>query len=201
MFYCLAHSGSETSRNGEIKEVKVKVSLTSISTSSIVVPNVVEPLNDEKEQQINDHEVNNEPIVEQLHEIVLKRSQRERMFAILNNFVVYLQESEKDLSIDNDPVSFSEATNGDNSDKWLDACKMSLNQWHTMMYETLWNWEKDVRELGVNGSLRLNVTLMAISNVIRLDLLPKVLLERMTLIIRKHFHLFLRTVPLELSCH
>jgi len=30
------------------------------------------------------------------------------------------------------------------------------------MYGTLWNCQKDVRELGVNGSLRLNVTLMSI---------------------------------------
>jgi len=37
--------------------------------------------------------------------------------------VVYLQESENDLSIDNDLVSFSEAINGDNFDKWLDAMK------------------------------------------------------------------------------
>ena len=61
---------------------------------------------------------------------------------------------------------------------------------------------KDARESGVNGSLRLNVTLMTISNVTRPDLLPKVLLKRMALIIRKHFHLFLRNIiPLELSWH
>ena len=40
--------------------------------------------------------------------------------------MVYLQESENDLGIDNDPVSFSEAINDDNSDKWLDAMKDEL---------------------------------------------------------------------------
>jgi len=40
--------------------------------------------------------------------------------------VVYLQESENDLSIDNDPISFSEAINSNNSDKWLDAMKDEL---------------------------------------------------------------------------
>jgi len=82
MFYCPTHntriveygnarfiengetSGSGASRNVEIKEVRVQVPLTSTSTSSIVVPNVVEPPNNDEEQQINDHEVNNEPIVE-----------------------------------------------------------------------------------------------------------------------------------------
>ena len=58
-------SGSEASQNVEIKEVRVQDPLTSTSTLSIVVPNADEPLNDEEEQQINDHEVNNEPVVEQ----------------------------------------------------------------------------------------------------------------------------------------
>jgi len=57
------------------------------------------------------------------------------------------------------------------------------------------------RELGVNGSLRLSVTLMAISNVTRPDLFPKVLLRKMALIIRKCFRLFLRKILLELSWH
>jgi len=41
--------------------------------------------------------------------------------------VLYLQELENELSIDNDPISFSQAINGDNYDKWLDAMKDELN--------------------------------------------------------------------------
>ena len=55
----------------EIKEVRVQVPLTSASTSRIFVPYTVEPHNNQEEQQINDPEVNNEPIVEQSQEIVL----------------------------------------------------------------------------------------------------------------------------------
>ena len=40
--------------------------------------------------------------------------------------MVYLHESEFDLSIDNDPISFSQAIKGDNSTKWLDAMKEEL---------------------------------------------------------------------------
>jgi len=72
----------------EIKEVRVQVPLTSTSTSSIVVPNVIEPLNDDEEQQINDHEIKNEPVVEQPQEIVLRKSQRERKYVISNDYVV-----------------------------------------------------------------------------------------------------------------
>jgi len=48
-----------------------------------------------------------------------------------------------------------------------------------MVYGTLWNCLKDARELGVNWSLRLSVTLVAILNDTRLDLLLKVLLKEM----------------------
>ena len=109
----------------EIKEVRLQVPLTSTYTSRIVVPHVDKAHNDQ-EEEINDPEVNNELVVEQPQEIVLRRSQREKRSAISNDYVVYLQESENNLSIDNDPVSFSEAMNSDNSDKWLDAMKDEL---------------------------------------------------------------------------
>jgi len=50
--------------------------------------------------------------------------------------VVYLQESENDLGIDNDPVSFSYAINVDNSDKWLDAMKDELK---SMAQNDVWD--------------------------------------------------------------
>jgi len=83
MFYCLTHStrivetgntrfiengetsGIEASRNVEIKEVRVQVSIASAYLSRVIVPYVVETHNNQEEQQINDLEVNNEPIVEQ----------------------------------------------------------------------------------------------------------------------------------------
>ena len=50
--------------------------------------------------------------------------------------MVYLQESENDLGIDNDLVSFSEAINGDNSDKWLDAMKDELK---SLAHNDVWD--------------------------------------------------------------
>jgi len=41
-----------------------------------------------------------------------------------------------DLSIDNDPISFSEAINGDHSDKWLDAMKDELK---SMTHNDVWD--------------------------------------------------------------
>ena len=50
--------------------------------------------------------------------------------------MVYLQESENYLSIDNDPISFSEAINGDNSDKWIDDMKDELK---SMAHNDVWD--------------------------------------------------------------
>ena len=62
--------------------------------------------------------IHNEPIVEEPQEVALWRSQRERRLVISNDYVVYLHETEIDLSINgNDPVSFSQAVSCDNSEK------------------------------------------------------------------------------------
>jgi len=58
-------SRSEASQNVKIKEVSVQVPIASISSSRVIVPYVVETHNNQEEQQINDHEVNNELVVEQ----------------------------------------------------------------------------------------------------------------------------------------
>ena len=82
---------SKASQSVEIKEVRVQIPVASIPSSRLIVPYVVETYNNKKEQQINDHEVNNELVVEQPQEVVLRRSHRDRKFAILNEYMVYLQ--------------------------------------------------------------------------------------------------------------
>ena len=59
----------------------------------------------------------NKPTEDEPHEIALRRSQRSRKSTISNDYVVYLHESEFDLDIDEDPVSFSQAMESANSDK------------------------------------------------------------------------------------
>ena len=72
--------------------------------------------------------MHNEPIMEEPQEVALKRSQRERRPAISNDYVVYLHETETNLSInDNDPVLFSQAISCDNFDKWLNVMKEEIN--------------------------------------------------------------------------
>ena len=62
--------------------------------------------------------MHNEPIMEEPQEVALRRSQKERRPAISNDYVVYLHETETNLSInDNDPVLFSQIVSCDNSKK------------------------------------------------------------------------------------
>jgi len=50
--------------------------------------------------------------------------------------VVYLHETKIDLSInDNDPVSFSQAVNCDNYEKWLNGMKEEIN---SMEHNGVW---------------------------------------------------------------
>ena len=100
----------------EIKEVRVQVPLACASSSKVIAPSVIVTNNNEEAQHNNEPMIHNEPIVEEPHEIALRRSQRERRPSILNDYVVYLYETEADLSInDNDPVSFAQAVSYDNS--------------------------------------------------------------------------------------
>ncbi|GJZ54599.1 retrovirus-related pol polyprotein from transposon TNT 1-94 [Tanacetum coccineum] len=51
---------------------------------------------------------------------------RVRKSAIPDDYIVYLQEMDFDIGIDNDPVSFSQAIKGDKSKMWIDAMKEEL---------------------------------------------------------------------------
>ena len=109
-----------------------------------IVPQVIEPINNPNEQyegQINDPITHNEIVinesrVDESHSIALRRSQQEKRSAIPNDYMVYLHESESDLGIENDPVTFSQAMNDVNSDKWLEAMKDELK---SMVHNEVWD--------------------------------------------------------------
>ena len=146
-FYCLNHttriiesenarfiendevSGRETPQKVDIKEMRVQIPLTCIPNQAIlppIVPQVIELVNNPNEQyegQINDPITHNEIVINELgvdesQPIALRRSQRENISAVPNYYLVYLHESESDLAIENDLVTFSQAMNDVNSKKW-----------------------------------------------------------------------------------
>jgi len=94
----------------------------------VIAPLVVVTNNNEEAQHNNEPMIHNEPIMEESQEVALRRSQRERRPAISNDYVIYLHETETNLSInDNDSVSFSQVVGCDNSEMWLNAMKEEIN--------------------------------------------------------------------------
>ena len=93
-------SRSQEPRNVEIQEVRVQVQLP-LSSSKVVVPPIVDQLNNGQDQQMSEQATHNEynvneSTLDKPQEIALRRSQRERRSAISDDYVVYLQESEFD---------------------------------------------------------------------------------------------------------
>nr|ABW74556.1 copia-like pol polyprotein [Boechera divaricarpa] len=118
-------SGSGKPRKVDIQEVQIKV-LPPVIAPNVVVPNVQHdivqaPLNENNvNEPVTIQEENSEP------QVNLRRSIRERRSAIPSDYVVYAIESECDLSLDEDPISFQKAMKSDSSENWLIAAKEEM---------------------------------------------------------------------------
>ncbi|RVX19556.1 hypothetical protein CK203_004941 [Vitis vinifera] len=56
-------------------------------------------------------------------EVSLRRSTRKKRTMIPNDYIVYLQEHEFDMGLDNDPISFNQVKQSVNSHKWMETMK------------------------------------------------------------------------------
>ena len=63
---------------------------------------------------------------EKTQEITVIRSERQRRPTTLKDYVVYSLEHECDMSIDEDPISFTQAMESGNSRNWINAMKEEL---------------------------------------------------------------------------
>ena len=59
-------------------------------------------------------------------EIALRRFARQKRLAISNDYVVYSLDHERDLSVDKYLVSFKQAMECNNSEKWINVMKEEL---------------------------------------------------------------------------
>lgn len=121
-------NGSNKPQNVVIQEVRVQVPLP-ITSKENVVPTVVQSFDNVEQvidQSLHDEIITNESIIEESQGIALRRSQRERRSAISDDYVVYLQEFDFDIGTSKDPVSFSQAIEGNNFVKWIDAMNDEL---------------------------------------------------------------------------
>ncbi|GKC09830.1 retrovirus-related pol polyprotein from transposon TNT 1-94, partial [Tanacetum coccineum] len=68
--------------------------------------------------------------------IALNKPARVRKSAIPDDYTVYLQETDFEIGIDNDLVSFSQAIKSDKSEMWIDAMKEELK---SMTQNIVWD--------------------------------------------------------------
>ncbi|GJU60323.1 retrovirus-related pol polyprotein from transposon TNT 1-94 [Tanacetum coccineum] len=158
MFYCPNHSsrivetgnakflekgevsGSVENQVVDIHEIRDDDPSPMNVHESTTTPDVV-PVFQNQEQHLNNeqtpHEQNNLPT--QTSEpvgITLNKPARVRKSAIPDDYIVYLQETDFDIGIDNDPVSFSQAIKSDKSEMWIDAMKEELK---SMAQNKVWD--------------------------------------------------------------
>ena len=69
----------------------------------------------------------------------LRRSQISKRSAILDDYIIYFQESDFDIGVKEDPISFSQAIKSDDSNKWIDAIKEELK---SMSINKVWDLVK-----------------------------------------------------------
>ena len=108
------------------EETSVPISVPLISTHEVLIDAVDagEQREDDEPQPINVTpaipeviEAADTPIAE----VPVRRSTRPRRSAISDDYMVYMLQHEFDIGLDKDPVTFSQAVKGDDSDKWIDA--------------------------------------------------------------------------------
>ena len=115
-------SGNTKSRNLTLKEIWNQDILLIIGDGFVIPhdiiveqqPVITEPLPDENvvTQPANTHFVGNKTVHEEL-----RRSFRQRRLAIPNDYIVYLQEADNGIGIE-DPLMFNIAIDSANSEKW-----------------------------------------------------------------------------------
>ena len=89
--------------------------ITEIEDTPEIPPTVMEPV------QVHE-EVTQQPQESQV-QVPLKRSTRERRSTISDDYVVYLQEHEFDMGLEDDPISVSQVKQSSDSKKWIEAMK------------------------------------------------------------------------------
>ena len=102
-------------------------------------------------EQVQVHkEVTQEPQVQ----VPLRKSTRERRSTILDDYVVYLQEHEFDMGLEDDPISVSQVKQSSNFEKWIEAMKDEMKSMKDNGVWDLIELPKGVKPIGCKWIFR-----------------------------------------------
>ena len=103
-------SGNDESRKVNLEKIRVDIP-PPFPTQDIVVPQPIQQVEGNEQHYGNDSplhkDITTKNNVESLQSAVLRKSQQKRRPAISYNYMVYLQESDFDIGINKDSISFS----------------------------------------------------------------------------------------------
>lgn len=129
-------SGSaQQPRNFEFEEEHIEFPMIHVDTDDVVTPVLVQDA-DANHQTILELSPTNTEEPQQTQLEVPRRSIRERRSAISSDYIVYLQEHEFDIGLEDDPISFSQAKQSVNSLKWMNAV---LDELKSMSDNDIWD--------------------------------------------------------------
>ena len=87
-------------------------------------------------------------------EVLVRRSQRQRRPTLLNDYHVYLGETDFNIGHAVDPVTFKEALDSDQANKWLGAMKNEMTSMSIIKYGNSLIYLMGTNRLATNGYLK-----------------------------------------------
>ncbi|RVW79209.1 Retrovirus-related Pol polyprotein from transposon TNT 1-94 [Vitis vinifera] len=167
-------------------------SITGIQETPEIPPaQVMEPI------QVH-QEVTQQPQEPQV-QVPLRRSTRERRSTISDDYVVYLQEHEFDMGLEDDPISVSQVKQSSNSEKWIEAMKDEMK---SMKHNGVWDLvelPKGVKPIGCKWIFKTKHD--SKGNIVRYKarLVAKGFTQKEGIDYKETFHQFHQRTPLESS--
>lgn len=138
--------GAQNLRMSHLKKNRMVIAIPITQYNVIVPPIVIQNSDGQNTIDILDtiqvEDTGSEPPVvanEQMNDMSLRKSQRERRSVISDDYYVYLQEHESDIGIDNDPENLSQARNSDKFPLWMEVMNDELKY---MEYNEVWDLVK-----------------------------------------------------------
>ncbi|RDX97262.1 hypothetical protein CR513_19981, partial [Mucuna pruriens] len=156
----------------DIGQVLVPISVQ--ETTSIIGDNVQTIVPDIVPGQDYDEAIPQTPIEQsqQPQQVSLRRFIRERRHAILDDYIVFLQEHEDGIGLtEDDPINFCQAMQSSISQKWIDAMKDELK---SMQGNDVWDLielpeelhQMDVKTAFLNGDIDETIYMMQLENFV-----------------------------------
>ena len=129
-------------RNIVFEEEFVSLPIVVIDNDYALIPDIVQNANPAPEDNneflpIQDQDNAPKEKTQQPQSVSLRRSTRERRSAILDDYIVFLQEHEDGVSlVEDDPINFRQALQSSNSQKWINAMEDEMK---SMKDNNIWD--------------------------------------------------------------